>query len=317
MSNSEVVLAPGDVAALDDHSDRPPHLAHHWQDSQQQFEAGKLGMWLFLATEILLFGGLFVGYAVLRGNNPELFEYGARYLNTAMGATNTVVLILSSLTMAMAVTYAQLNRKNALIVCLLLTLCGAFGFGIIKYIEYTDKFREGIYPGARFYDPPDTSKSKYWVEGRPIITAERLVELRREIDAVAPELEIDRPEPRRIVPQAEVSTIVPAAMGPRGLGDDPRIGLRPRDEGYPPPHPLQDPDRPDNAHLFFNIYFMMTGLHTIHVSIGIGLITWLVVRAVKGHFHSQYFTPVDVVGLYWHIVDLIWIFLFPLFYLIH
>lgn len=297
--------------------DHPAHLGHHWNDSKQQFEAGKLGMWLFLATEVLLFGGLFVGYAVWRGNNPDLFEYGSRYLDTTLGAINTAVLILSSLTMAMAVTYAQLNKQKALVVCLVLTFLGACGFMVIKYIEYTDKFNEGIYPGEAFYDgPPDRAKSKYWVEGRPLITRERLAELNREIELQAPDVEIRRPQRTRAIAQAEMSAIEPAMIGPSGFGEDPRAALRPRPESYPPAHPLQDPDRPANAHMFFNIYFMMTGLHGIHVLVGMVVIGWLTLRAIKGHFGSEYFTPVDLGGLYWHIVDLIWIFLFPLFYLI-
>lgn len=314
----EDFLAHGaDTAPADEHGYHPPHLGHHWQDSQQQFEAGKLGMWLFLATEVLLFGGLFVGYSVWRGNHPELFEYGSRYLNTTMGAVNTAVLILSSLTMAMAVTYAQMNRQRALVVCLILTFLGACGFMGIKYVEYTDKFKEGIYPGAAFYDPPDIAKSKYWVEGRRVITREQLVEMRRELQEVVPDVQLQRPTRQPVVAHAEISAIEPAMIGPSGLGDDPRLELRPRQAAYPPAHPLQDPDRPANAHMFFNIYFMMTGLHGIHVLIGMIVIGWLTIRAIKGHFNSEYFTPVDLGGLYWHIVDLIWIFLFPLFYLIH
>ena len=316
----EDFLAHGaDTAPADEHGYHPPHLGHHWSDSQQQFEAGKLGMWLFLATEILLFGGLFVGYTVLRGNHPELFEYGSQYLDTTMGAINTAVLILSSLTMALAVTYAQMNKQRALVICLILTFFGACGFMVIKYFEYTHKFHEGIYPGAAFYNgPADRAHSQYWVEGRPIITRERLLELNRELaEAPAAGTGADsRRERERPVAQAELSTIAPAEIGPRGLGEDPRVELQPRTGDYPPPHPLQDPNRPTNAHLFFNIYFMMTGLHGIHVLIGMIVIGWLTVRAMKGHFNSEYFTPVDLGGLYWHIVDLIWIFLFPLFYLI-
>ena len=106
------------------HHEHPPHLAHHWDNPKQQFEAGKLGMWLFLATEFLLFGGLFCAYAVYRGNNPEMFEWGSQFLDTKWGAINTVVLILSSLTMALAVSAAQLGRKRALIALLSATFLG-------------------------------------------------------------------------------------------------------------------------------------------------------------------------------------------------
>ncbi len=282
-----------------------PNLGHHWESLQQQFEAGKLGMWLFLATEVLFFGGLFVAYAVWRGNNPDLFRYGSHYLDTFWGATNTGVLILSSLTMAMAVTYAQLNKRTALVVCLGLTLLGAFGFMAIKYVEYTHKFHEGIYPGARFYQPPDPEQSHWWDPNKPIVTQEQIAQ--REAAAIAP-ASGDAP--------AVGSAMRPAAVGPRGFTGEPEEGHSARGTQEHPVHPLQDPNRPVNAHMFFNIYFFMTGLHGIHVLIGIIVIGWLMLRAIRGDFHSAYFTPVDLGGLYWHLVDLIWIFLFPLFYLI-
>jgi cytochrome c oxidase subunit III len=290
-----------------DAHDHPPHLAHHWETPQQQFEAGKLGMWLFLATEVLFFGGLFVAYAVWRGNNPDLFQYGHIYLGTKWGAINTVVLILSSLTMAMAVTYAQTNRRNALVTCLALTFLGGLIFMGIKYVEYSEKYWEGIVPGAAFYDPPpDPARSKYWVEGRPIVTRAEL--LARAEEAPPPAVPAELREAG-----VEVSSIVPPRPSPAGISIERIRDGRPDKVKV---HPLQDPNRPINAHMFFNIYYFMTGLHGIHVVVGLGLIAWLGVRAMKGHFTSEYFTPVDLGGLYWHLVDLIWIFLFPLFYLI-
>ena len=137
--------------------EHPAHLGHHWENSKQQFEAGKLGMWLFLATEVLLFGGLFVAYAVWRANHPELFKYGSQYLDTTMGAINTCVLLLSSMTMAMAVTFAARGRNLAVVICLVLTLFGAGGFMIIKYFEYSHKFHEGFLPGMAFYEQPNAS----------------------------------------------------------------------------------------------------------------------------------------------------------------
>lgn len=304
------------------HDHHHPNLGHHWDSLQQQFEAGKLGMWLFLATEVLFFGGLFVAYAIWRGMNPDLFRYGSHYLDTFWGATNTVILILSSLTMAMAVTFAQTNRKGALVLCLFLTLLGATGFMVIKYVEYTDKFREGIVPGAAFYSPPpDIDKSKYWRKDLPIITRDEIVAMREaERDAAADAATVARPiRVRTAEPplMAEPSAVVPARSGPGGMVDDDMATKRvSRGTQKYPVHPLQDLDRPVNAHMFFNIYFFMTGLHGIHVLVGMGLIGWLMLRAMKGDFHNEYFTPVDLVGLYWHLVDLIWIFLFPLFYLI-
>jgi cytochrome c oxidase subunit III len=297
-----------------------PNLGHHWESLQQQFEAGKLGMWLFLATEVLFFGGLFVAYAIWRGMNPDLFRYGSHYLDTFWGATNTVILILSSMTMALAVTFAQVNKQKALVICLGLTLAGAFGFMAIKYVEYTHKFHEGIFPGAKFYDPPaDLSKSHWWDASKPIITREELLAIREAEAAKAAEIPTEQRARVLMSPpasMAEVSAVKPAGVGLAGMHEEPIVQRAGRGTQEHPVHPLQDPHRPVNAHMFFNIYFLMTGLHGIHVLVGIIVIGWLMIRAMRGHFNSEYFTPVDLGGLYWHIVDLIWIFLFPLFYLI-
>lgn len=205
------------------------HVHHHFIDGEQQFDSAKMGMWVFLVTEILFFGGLFCAYIVYRAWHPELFAEAATELNTLWGGVNTLVLIGSSLTVAMAIRSAQLNQKKGLIINLGITIALACVFMVIKYFEYTHKFHMGIFPGE-FY------------------TYE---------------------------------------------------GLE---------HPM--------ANIFFSIYYMMTGLHGVHVLIGIGLMIWLVIRARRDEFSSEYYTPVEIVGLYWHLVDLIWIFLFPLLYLI-
>lgn len=205
------------------------HLKHYFVDSDQQFEASKMGMWVFLVTEILFFGGLFVAYIVYRSWYPELYLLASEELDTFWGAVNTAVLIGSSLTVAMAIRSAQLNQIKGLIINLWITIGLACTFMVIKYFEYSEKFAKGILPG-----------SAYSYEG------------------VAHE----------------------------------------------------------KANIFFSIYYMMTGLHGIHVLIGIGLMIWLVFKAKKKVFHSGYYTPVEITGLYWHLVDVIWIFLFPLLYLI-
>jgi len=208
---------------------RGDHVLDHYVSSDQQFETAKLGMWVFLVTEILMFGGLFMGYIAYRAWYPELFLLASEQLDVFWGAINTVVLIASSFTVAMAIRSAQVNNQRWIVVNLAITIALAFMFMVIKYIEYSHKWELGIFPGSYYaYD---------------------------------------------------------------GIAHD-------------------------KANIFFSIYYMMTGLHGIHILIGIGLMTWLLVRAVKGHFHSEYYTPVEIVGLYWHLVDLIWIFLFPLLYLI-
>ena len=220
----------GDVQA--DHGsghDHPAHLQHHFVTSEQQFDAAKMGMWLFLVTEILLFSGMFVAYAVYRSWHPEVFVEASKLLDWRMGGLNTIVLLASSLTVALSIHYAQKDNKRALVANLVITVLLAGVFMVVKYFEYTDKFSHGIFPGAGY--------------------ASHDLEM-----AYAPQ--------------------------------------------------------------FFSIYFVMTGIHGVHVLVGMFLIGWLAIRAMRNHFSSEWYTPVELVGLYWHIVDIIWIFLFPLMYLI-
>jgi len=265
-----------------------PHLAHHFDTPAQQFGAGKLGMWIFLATEILLFGGLFCAYAVYRSNHPEIFEAGHVYLNKYLGGINTVVLILSSFTMATGVYCAQRSLQTGLKVCLALTLLGGCGFMSIKYVEYHEKWKHGLLWGTRY--------APHVEEHAP--DSDDASETETPAPASAPATQAAE----------EASTIAPAAIGPRGL-------ILSGSESGEPPHPKSEREV-KNVHIFFGIYFLMTGLHGLHVLAGMTVITWLLVRAFKGHFGATYFTPVDLGGLYWHLVDLIWIFLFPLLYLI-
>ena len=204
-------------------------LQHHFVSSDQQFEASKLGMWLFLVTEILFFGGLFVAYIVFRAAHPELYILASEQLDVMLGGINTGVLILSSLTVALAIHSAQVDDNKGIFRYLIITILLALVFMVIKYFEYSHKFEIGIYPGAL-----------YTFDG------------------------IDHPQ----------------------------------------------------SGVFFSIYYMMTGVHGLHVIVGIGLMVWLLFRVQKKHFGSAYYTPVEIVGLYWHLVDIIWIFLFPLLYLI-
>ncbi len=206
-----------------------PALQHHFHTKEQQFDTSKIGMWLFLTTEILLFGGLFVGFALMQQKYPDAFLAAHHHLDRTLGALNTVVLLVSSFTMVMAVWAAQTNRKKLLIALLIATMACAFIFLGVKYFEYSHKFHEGLLPGKFYSHEGDT---------------------------------------------------VP------------------------------------NQFVFFSFYFMMTGLHGFHILGGIVAITWLLVRAIRGDFGSGYYTPVDLVGLYWHLVDMIWIYLFPLLYLI-
>jgi cytochrome c oxidase subunit III len=258
-----------------------PHLKHHFESAEQQFEAGKLGIWLFLATEILLFGGLFCAYAIYRANHHEVFVYAHQYLDKVLGATNTVILLCSSLTMAWAVRASQLGQRRLLIALLSMTLLGGAGFMGIKYVEYKAKWEHGLLPGTH-YSPHEEAEA----DPAPASPA---------APATAP------------AAPGTGTTIKPAALGPTGAARSSEAA-----EGSAAPHGK----RPSNVQIFFGIYFLMTGLHGIHVLAGMVAIAWILVRSIKGQFGPEYFTPVDFVGLYWHLVDLIWIFLFPLLYLI-
>jgi cytochrome c oxidase subunit 3 len=241
MSTEAVATEPtaegGAHAGGDGHVHHPKWLAHHFDTPVQQFETAKLGMWAFLVQELLFFSGLFVAYGVYRNWYPEMFKAAAHQLNKEMGATNTVVLLFSSLTIALAVRSAQVGNRKMTGHLILVTIGCACAFLVIKAFEYQHKFESGLLPG-RLYHP----HLEHLAHGAP---------------------------------------------------------------------PL-----PANTGSFFSIYFMMTGVHGIHVLIGIGVLVWIWIRNFRGEFSKEYFTPVDIVALYWHLVDLVWIYLFPLLYLI-
>jgi cytochrome c oxidase subunit 3 len=205
------------------------HHAHHFKSGMEEFEACKQGMWIFLVTEVLFFAGMFMAYAVLRVFYPQMMKDVHHLLNWKMGALNTVILISSSLSMALAVTAAQKGEREKIVRNLWITLLFAGGFLVVKYFEYSHKIHEAILPG-KLYAYHELSVAK--------------------------------------------------------------------------------------APLFFSVYFVMTGIHGLHVIIGMGVIYWLIRRASRNEFGPNYFTPVEMTGLYWHFVDLVWIYLFPLLYLV-
>jgi len=307
---SQISAETGQPHPLPEHHN--PHVAHHFESAGQQFSSGKLGMWLFLATEVLFFGGLFVFYSVWRSNHLEIFELGSTRLDATLGAINTVVLILSSLTMASAVTVAQLGKQRALQILLVLTFLGGAGFMTIKYFEYSHKIHSGLVWGAAF----DPEKEHHGEEGEHAAGDEAHPEEHADsADTSPPNIGAETPagtvgeqyfdpfEDAGVV--VERSQIPPAARGPVGLA---------RSETTRAEHDL--PKLSQDVATYFSIYFCLTGLHGIHVLVGMGIIAWLFFKARAGHFGPEYFTPVDLGGLYWHLVDLIWIFLFPLLYLI-
>ncbi len=280
--------------------EHPTHLQHHFDTERQQFSASKLGMWLFLAQEVLFFGGLFCGYAVYRAMYPDVYHYAQQALNKNLGALNTVVLLVSSLTMAMAVRCAQRSNRSGLLINLSLTFLCATGFMVVKFIEYKEKIQHGYLFGYKFnYSELD----------------HRLAEERDTAHAASR----DEAPPEETSSQVvELSTIKPAAIGPAGIVEvePPVVRVDSGHAGEEHGKGLLHGPRPPNVHLFFGLYFALTGLHGIHVLGGMVMLVWLMVGSLKGKYHSGYFTPVDLGGLYWHLVDLIWIFLFPLLYLL-
>ena len=204
--------------------------AHHFESYDQEVSSGKLGVWIFLCTEILMFGGLFVGYVLYHNQYPEVFKAGAQFLDWKMGGLNTVVLLVSSFTMALSIYYAQKNQIKRCKTMLLTTIVCGFFFMFIKYLEYSHKMDVGIFPGKFF-----SYQGEGFVEGLP---------------------------------------------------------------------------------LYFSFYYLMTGLHASHVIIGLFLIGWMYYKAIRLEVGSEHYAPLEFVGLFWHLVDLIWIYLFPLLYLV-
>lgn len=266
-----------------------PFLAHHFDNPKHQFESGKLGIWLFLVTEVLFFGGLFCAYAVYRSLHPEIFVYAHYYLDTFWGAVNTGVLIVSSLTAAWAVRNAQLGERKKLIFNIIVTIVLACCFLCIKYVEYSHKFHENVLPGRHFNPTHEAWELESYKKAHGELGAGH------EAEAAAPQV-----EPVPAAPEA------PGGANP-ALTEGTAVKKA-------PPGALE---RPRNVSVFFSIYFFMTGLHGVHVVAGIITWLWLLRRAVRGEFGPQYFGAVDYAALYWHLVDLIWIYLFPLLYLIH
>ena len=232
-TDTDTATAPAPTEV--EHEHHPSHLQHHFVSSEQQFDSAKLGMWLFLITEVLLFSGMFVAYAVYRQWHPDAFVEASATLDVTLGTINTLVLLTSSLTVALSIHFIQRDEVKKCVYSLLTTVALAGVFMVIKYFEYTAKFEHGVYPGGLF---------------------------------------------------------------------DPHGGHY--------EHLAQIPYAPQ----FFSIYFVMTGIHGAHVLIGMLVLAWVAFMAWRGDFSSEYYTHIELSGLYWHLVDIVWIFLFPMLYLI-
>lgn len=320
-----------------------PFQAHHFDDPEQQFDAGKLGMWIFLTTEVLFFSGMFCAYAMYRSLHPEVWTFASQFLNEMLGAFNTVVLLFSSLTMAWAVRCAQLRQRTGLVICLAITLsCAAIFLGV-KAVEYTHKWDMGLLP-AGFYESQYLPGAHHtglssWLVRLSVVPAVltvgfavwyliTLVRRQKRHSEIAGALLVTglcyflgaylgiTIQSFEAPSHAEASHDTHVAAGVDGGAHTASSSLvEPADRSPGDPTP-EEIDQAGGAGLFFSIYYCMTGVHAIHILGGMIVLTWLLVRATKDQFNEQYFGPVDYVGLYWHLVDLIWIYLFPLLYLI-
>lgn len=382
----------------DDHHDdhHGPHpdgefIAHHFESAEQQYDSGKLGIWLFLVTEVLFFGGLFCAYTVYRVHHPEIFIYASTFLDTTLGALNTLVLLFSSLTMAWAVRCAQLgNNKGVALATAITMICATIFLGV-KAVEYTHKWDEGIYVAGSFSygehegEAGDAEHSSHESGGihlskklifcsipfaillvgfavgaiiakgtgakvaasfcgilaltflgyfggvgvglvHPIIK-EGLIPTEQE-EAVGM-LEHDEQE------EADHHDGDHAGEDTHVDSDNDQAGIDEADDLEPETEEsrtaaisdevkenqelrlaLASDEMPRDVGIFFSIYYCMTGLHAIHILAGIAALAWILYRSLLAQWRANYFGPVDYVGLYWHLVDLIWIFLFPLLYLI-
>ena len=234
-----------------EHAESHAALRHHFENMEQQREASTLGMWVFLVTEIMFFGGMFLAYTLYRSKFPQAFASASNHLDIALGAVNTGVLILSSFTMALAVYGTQVGRRKLQIFCLSVTIVLGLTFLGIKAVEYYDKYVDNLIPGTL-------------IPGHPF--------------------------------HPEVQT-------PDTSFDEHKLHLLPG-------------ARVENVEMFYWIYFAMTGMHAVHMIIGVGLLSVLLYFSIKGRYDPEYHSPIEVTGLDWHVVDIVWIYLFPLLYLL-
>ncbi|HEY0460958.1 MAG TPA: cytochrome c oxidase subunit 3 family protein [Pyrinomonadaceae bacterium] len=301
------------VDTHDEHHYHPPGLQHQFEDMKQQEESVSLGMWAFLVQEIMFFGGLFTAYLVFRSRYPMAFAAGSNHLDAFWGGLNTLVLIVSSLTMALTVYYAQKGNRNMQVILIVLTMIFGTVFLGVKAIEYTDKFNHGLVPvaGLNKKIKENHNEPKGASAERPNTQTELESREKNSLDT----------------PNAEHHA------NPRGdfqwTGESfeasKEIILEARDKGYLTSYEqvgyfsngeIDQNKVQGKVRIFFWIYFVMTGLHALHMIIGLGLMTWLLIMAWRGTYSAEYYSPVEISGLYWHFVDIVWIFLFPLLYLL-
>ena len=223
-----------------------PQHRHHFETEDQQREAATFGMWLFLLTEIMFFGGMFFAYLLYRNWYYDAFVVGSNQLSIPLGTANTAILITSGFFMALAVWAAEVRKKSLLVIFLVLTTLFGIAFIGVKADEYHEKWEKHHIPGAQFDVAEFVNPHAYGLKEQPL-----------------------------------------------------------------------SPDMAQKVQIYFFLYFAMTGMHAVHMLIGLGLLGWLILRAQRGEFSAGYVAPIENFGLYWHFVDIVWLFLFPLLYLIN
>ena len=278
-----------------------PGLQHQFEDMKQQEESVSIGMWMFLVQEIMFFGGLFTAYLVFRSRYPMAFAAGSNHLDPFWGGLNTLVLIVSSLTMALTVFYAQKNNRTMQVLMIVLTMIFGTVFLGVKAIEYTDKYNHGLIPVTGLNKKIKADPNAHHGPEKPCW----------EVDHNAPAAE--HPNPNGDFLWTDCS-LVKLAQDQNFLTASEKIGYYSRGADGSPQIDLEK--FTGKVRIFYFLYFVMTGLHAIHMIIGLGIMLWLLWTAWKGYYNSHYYMPVEMSGLYWHFVDIVWIFLFPLLYLL-
>ncbi len=343
MASVDAPATTHDEVHDDHHHEHGEFIAHHFDTPQQQYDSGKLGIWVFLVTEVLFFSGLFVAYILYRYHRPELFVEAHVFLDKVLGGINTVVLLFSSLTMAWAVRAAQLGQnKFAAKLVLITAVCGSMFLGI-KAVEYSHKWDLNIWVISHFdyvegYHPTHEGGLAGALNISPYLVAISIIPAIAMVGFAIAAVVLRAMEKKLLSTFLVGLTIVAAgyflgavggqlymlateggtgnqshaAAGAHGHAGEEHASAESSGAAVTGPSEKYPPD----VGIFFSIYYCMTGLHAIHVLGGIVALSWLLYRSLALHWRSDYFGPVDNVGLYWHLVDLIWIFLFPLLYLI-
>jgi cytochrome c oxidase subunit III len=291
------------------HNYHPPGLQHQFEDMKQQEESNIIGMWMFLAQEIMFFGGLFTAYLIFRSKYPMAFAAGSNHLDAFLGGVNTLVLIVSSLTMALTVYYAQKGNRNMQVIMIVLTMIFGAGFLGIKAIEYTDKYNHGLIPFANW-----NKKTK---GGEEYANKEQPKEVKKFFASEGGKTADGGYEKSYINPTGEFQwnywketmPLIEHAKEDKFLTEAEQIGYFTNGE-------FDQNKFTNRVRIFYWIYFAMTGLHALHMVVGLGIMAWLLIMAWRNTYSADYYAPVEISGLYWHFVDIVWIFLFPLLYLL-